>query len=529
MSLVRVWAGHGKTFGAVMAITASFAIALSTPAEAARKKAAPKGGGYSPPYATIVVDAKTGKVLQGENEDAPRIPASLTKVMSLYLLFEQLERGRIRLDTPLTVSAYAASQPPTKIGLRPGSTIDVEDAIKSMVTLSANDVSVVVAENIAGSEDAFADMMTKKARSLGMSSSTFYNPHGLPHSPPNITTARDLSILGRAIQDRFPKYFSYFSTRSFQYGQRTIRGHNRLLGKVEGVDGIKTGYTRLSGFNLLTSVNTDTRSVVAVVLGGRSGASRDQQMTALVQNHLSRAYAGNRTAPPVLEGSRPTMVADASPQPTVGLNVETTATTAPAAPVKVASATPAAAPIAAPAPTAEARKPLDLNALRPVVASAAGASSTTTPSSTVRWQKGQEPLPLNAQAYAALQPPAAPAGRPSAPAEPAAAAKTQERVPAATAKAAPAPEPKASRPNVTEWVIQLGATDDEDKAKDMLASARSRSGKLLAKAAPFTEKVNKDGSTLYRARFSGFNESGEAEKACKALKRSGIACFATRS
>src|SRR5690349_19737528 len=117
MSLVRVWAGHGKTFGAVMAITASFAIALSTPAEAARKKAAPKGGGYSPPYATIVVDAKTGKVLQGENEDAPRIPASLTKVMSLYLLFEQLERGRIRLDTPLTVSAYAASQPPTKIGL----------------------------------------------------------------------------------------------------------------------------------------------------------------------------------------------------------------------------------------------------------------------------------------------------------------------------------------------------------------------------------------------------------------------------
>jgi D-alanyl-D-alanine carboxypeptidase len=527
MSLVRVWARHGKTFGALVGITATFAVAISSPAEAARRKSAPRAGGYAPPYATIVVDAKTGKVLQSENEDAPRIPASLTKVMSLYLLFEQLDRGKLRLDTPLTVSSYAAAQPPTKLGLRPGSTIDVEDAIKSMVTLSANDASVVVAENIAGSEEAFAEMMTRKARALGMSSSTFYNANGLPNSPPNITTARDLATLGRAIQDRFPKYFAYFSTRSFQYGQRTVRGHNRLLGKIDGVDGIKTGYTRLSGFNLLTSVNTEARSVVAVVLGGRSGGSRDQQMAALIGSNLPRAYAGARIAPPVGEGSRPTLVADASPQPIVAVNVETTAATTPA-PVKVASATPTV-PVTTPAPVQEPRKPLDLNSLRPVVASATGASSTTTPSSTLRWQKSQEPLPLNAQAYAALQAPV-PAARP-APVSDTLASKEQERVPASAPARGAAKEAKreAPRPNVTEWVIQLGASDDEDKAKGMLDTARARVGKLLAKAAPFTQKVSKDGSTLYRARFSGFNESGDAEKACKALKRSGFACFATRS
>ena len=273
-----------------------------------------------------------------------------------------------------------------------------------MVTLSANDVSVVVAENIAGSEDAFATMMTRKARELGMSSTAFYNPHGLPNEPPNITTARDLAVLGRAIQDRFPKYFAYFQTRSFQYGSRTIRGHNRLLGKVEGVDGIKTGYTRLSGFNLLTSVNTDTRSIVAVVLGGRSGASRDQKMASLIDSNLPRAYAGNRSAP-VVEAA-PALVAEApAPRP-----VEPAPVTVP---VRVASAVPQAPVAQAATPqAAPERKALDLNALRPVVASAAGASSTTTPSSTstVRWQKGPEGLPANAQAYAAL--PAADSGLP---------------------------------------------------------------------------------------------------------------------
>jgi D-alanyl-D-alanine carboxypeptidase len=503
-----VWMGHRKTW-ALIGIVASVAVAVVSPAEAARK-ARPSGGGYSPLSSSIVVDAKTGKILQGENVDEPRIPASLTKVMSLYLLFEQLERGRMRGDTPLSVSAYAASQPPTKLGLRPGSTIEVDDAIKAMVTLSANDVSVVVAENIAGSEDAFARMMTRKAKELGMSSTAFYNPHGLPHEPPNVTTARDLSILGRAIQDRFPKYFAYFQTQSFQYGSRTIRGHNRLLGKIEGVDGIKTGYTRLSGFNLLTSVNTDNRSLVAVVLGGRSGASRDQKMASLIQSHLPRAYAGARMAPAVVE-NQPAMVAEApAPRPVELAPV--------AAPVRVASAIPQA-PVAQDStpPSAPERKPLDLNTLRPVVASAAGASSTTTPSS-VRWQKGPEPLPLNAQAYAALSAPA------PIPATQKAALQAKIDAKAETPKAE-ASEPKKT---VTGWVIQLGATDDEAKAKAMLDTARGRFGKVLAKASPFTEKVTVDGSTLYRARFSGFSESNDAANACKQLKKSGINCFAAR-
>ncbi|MCB8821026.1 SPOR domain-containing protein [Microvirga rosea] len=525
MNSVRVWVGCRK-WVAVVGVAASVAVALSSPAEAARRKS--RGGGYSPPYASIVVDTKTGRVLDGENVDAPRIPASITKVMTLYLLFEQLERGKVRLDTPLEVSANAAAQAPTKLGVRAGSTIEVEDAIMAMVTLSANDVSVVVAENLGGSEEAFARQMTRKARELGMNSSTFYNPHGLPHSPPNITTARDLSILGRAIQDRFPKYFSYFQTTSFKYGSRTIRGHNRLLGKVEGVDGIKTGYTRLSGFNLLTSVNTPSRSIVAVVLGGRSASLRDQQMASLIEEQLPRAYAGARVAPPITENSA---VADQSPPPVAQPVVVADASPTPSIKIEAAAPEPAA-------PPPPARKPLDLNSLRPVVASATGASSTTTPSSTgpaVRWQKGPQPLPQNTQAYASLDN-AGPSDKEKA----ALLAKIDNRTttsaipaqaPVKTASVKPeASEPKpAARPAVTGWIIQLGATDDEDKAKAMLDAARSKSGRLLAKASPFTEKVTQKGSTLYRARFSGFDESDAAEKACKVLKKSGFACFAARS
>ncbi len=280
--------GIVRRFGLVLGALAIAAVAVgATPAEARKRKVS--NGGYAPPFASIVVDAKTGRVLSGQNEDAPRIPASITKVMTLYLLFEQLERGRMKLDTPLTVSAYAAAQAPSKLGLRAGSTIDVEDAIKALVTKSANDVAVVVAENIAGSVPAFAEMMTARARSIGMASTTFRNPHGLPASPPNISTARDLATLGRAVQDRFPRYYGYFGTRVFHFAGASMANHNRLLGRVEGVDGIKTGYTRASGFNLLTSVKTDDRHVVAVVLGGRSGASRDAQMASLIERDLPRA------------------------------------------------------------------------------------------------------------------------------------------------------------------------------------------------------------------------------------------------
>src|SRR5919112_2146144 len=250
-------------------VAASFLVTLSSPAEARRRQ---RGGGYNPPYAAMVVDAKTGRILHAQNEDALRHPASITKVMTLYLLFEQLERGKVSLSTRFRVSANAARQAPSKLGLDPGETIEVEDAIKALVTKSANDVAVVVAENLAGSEEAFAEQMTRKARALGMSRTIYRNASGLP-DPEQVTTARDLTILARAIQDRFPKYYRYFQTRVFNYAGHAIRNHNNLLGRVEGVDGIKTGYTRASGFNLMTSARTDDQHIVAVVLGGRSGGS----------------------------------------------------------------------------------------------------------------------------------------------------------------------------------------------------------------------------------------------------------------
>lgn len=519
MNSVRVWVGRRRTLALVGVAAASLVIAITSPAEAARRKKS--GGGYNPPTASIVVDAKTGKVLDAENADAIRHPASITKVMTLYLLFEQLEAGRVRLNTPLTVSAYAARQSPSKLGLPPGQTIEVEDAILALVTKSANDIAVVVAENLAGSEDAFAERMTRKARQLGMTRTVYRNASGLPDSE-QVTTARDLSILGRAIQDRFPKYYTYFNTRVFNYAGRSMRNHNRLLGRVEGVDGIKTGFIGASGFNVLTNVKTDSRHVVAVVLGGRSASARDNTMANLIGTNLPRAYAGARIAPPVVEGgSREIMVADASPAATIP---------AQSAPVETAAAV-------EPTPVPPARKPLDISTLRPVVASASGASGTTTPSSGVRWQKGAQPLPLNAQAFAALQE----ADEISEKQKLALAAKIEARVPASSPMQTSAvktasldnaetvsPDPEVAKPaarqDASGWVIQLGATDDEEKAKAVL----DRAGKFVPKASPFTEKVTVGGNTLYRARFSGFEESSAAQDACKALKKSGFSCFAAR-
>lgn len=187
---------------------------------------------YSPPYAAIVVDANSGRVLHAVNENALRHPASLTKVMTLYMLFEQLERGKYRLDSEIPISSHAASRPPTKLGLRPGQTITIDDAIKAVVTRSANDIATAIGEAIGGDEETFADLMTRKARSLGMSRTHFANASGLP-DPDQVTTATDLAILGRAIQERFPRYYGYFQTHTFYYGRQAIRNHNRLLGSVE--------------------------------------------------------------------------------------------------------------------------------------------------------------------------------------------------------------------------------------------------------------------------------------------------------
>ncbi|WP_198302339.1 SPOR domain-containing protein [Bosea sp. AS-1] len=521
----------------------------TSPAEARKRRHHAGGGGYTPPYAAMVVDVKSGRTLHAVNEDAARIPASLTKVMTLYMLFEQMERGRFDMDSELKVSSYAASQPPTKLGLRAGTTLSVGDAIKSMITLSANDSSVVVAENIAGSEEAFAEQMTRKARSLGMGSTRFYNPHGLPHSPPNLTTARDLTILARAIQERFPRYFPLFQTRAFQYGSRTIRGHNRLLGKVEGVDGIKTGYTRASGFNLMTSARADGHQIVSVVLGGRSGASRDKIMTDLVLANLPRATTSGRSsvmvaeAPEREERPRPEervrpeerpRVAAAEPAPIPVPRPETVSAPLPAA-ARAYAPMPTQTPIAPPRPVS-AGQPLQISNMRPVTA-------TTTPSA-MRWSIGAQPAdakvlrpPANVDTTSSIaklaEPAAAPVKVAENRAEPVAAsvARKSDAVPARIQAPEPAPAMSHQAAVVAsgKWVIQLGATDDEAKAKEILARARTKAAGSLASASGFTEKVEKGGSTLFRARFAGFDDSKDAQNACAKLKRGGFSCFATKS
>ena len=239
-------------------------------------------------HAAIVIDAKTGKTLYESNADALRYPASLTKMMTLYLTFEALQSGRISRSTQVPFSAEAASQPPTKLGVKAGGSITVETAIYALITRSANDAATALGEMLGGSTPNFARIMTATARRLGMTRTTFKNANGLPNSE-QVTTAHDIALLGIALREHFPQYYGYFSTRSFQYGRHRINGHNHLLGKIDGVDGIKTGYTNASGYNLATSVKHHGRSIVAVVLGGKTSRSRDAEMAELVRKYMPRA------------------------------------------------------------------------------------------------------------------------------------------------------------------------------------------------------------------------------------------------
>ena len=469
---------------------------------------------YEPSFSAMVVDGNSGRTLFARNEDALRHPASITKVMTLYLLFEQLERGRLRLDSQIPVSAHAAAQAPSRLGLRPGETIAVEDAIKVVVTKSANDIAVAIAEAVGGSEEEFAQLMTRKAHEIGMSRTHFANASGLPNNA-QLTTAHDLIVLGRTIQERFPKYYGYFGAHAFTYAGESFRNHNHLLGRVEGVDGIKTGYTRGSGFNLLTSVKRDGQRLFSVVLGGKSASSRDAIMAGLIEDHIDESAQTRTAQVPV-------------PQETAARDDEEEDTPAPAAkapPVKIAAIKPVReearvdpivpVPVKVIAVTDRPRIAYVSGVIRkeePTGAPgaqaaldgstrtrAAQAGATTPP--TMRWISG--PLPV-ARAVEA-KPKAAPA-------------VIAHREPVA------AEAPKPAHPG---WVIQIGATDDAGKAGALLAKAKSQD-QALAHALPYTEKVQKDGGTLYRARFANL-EADTAEAACKSLKKSGFACFTTRN
>lgn len=243
--------------------------------------------------ASLVLDARTGKVLSSENADTLNHPASLTKMMTLYLTFEALRRGDISWDSKIKVSKAAAAKPPMKLGLKPGSTITVREAVYAMIVRSANDAAAAMSEKLGGSESNFARKMTAKARQLGMRRTVFINASGLPASK-QVTTARDMSTLAVALMRDYPREYRLFSTPSFTFRGRKIRGHNNLMYRYDGMDGIKTGYTNASGFNLVSAVRDGNRRVIGVVMGGRTARSRDDKMAALLNRHVGKASNGRQ-------------------------------------------------------------------------------------------------------------------------------------------------------------------------------------------------------------------------------------------
>ena len=440
-------------------------------------------------YAAIVIDAKTGKTLFSRNANAARFPASLTKMMTLYVLFEELERGRFTTHSKLRVSKYAAGRPPSKLGLRAGQTITVGTAIRALAVKSANDVATVVAEAVEGSESAFAARMTRTARTLGMKRTKFRNASGLP-DPRQKTTARDMALLGRALQDRFPAYYKYFGTRTFQYGKRKYRNTNRLLGRIKGVDGIKTGYTRASGFNLVTSVKRSDRHIVAVVMGGKSSKSRNAHMSNLIGRHLKRAKRGKRTAP-LLVARRPAPLPRGRPDRPA---VEHTQS------IRVA-ALPGGKP----------------------------ASADDTEDLIARQIEQAASLPELAYSEAAKDRPGEPAGLIDM--APDGAAGLPPGQPAENTFHTALPENKPERrplPLVRkgDWHVQIAAVPTREDAALLLQQVQSKAGSVLRSASPLTQPVNKSGATFYRARFAGFAGKSEARAVCARLKRKSVNCLA---
>ena len=300
-----------------------------------------------PVYEAIVLDAQTGQVLRELNPDVSTQPASLTKMMTLYLTFEALNQGRLRLDQYLRVSDYAATRAPSKLGLTPGESVTVHDLILGIVTKSANDAAVVLAEGLGGSEGAFAQQMNWKARQLGMNSTVYYNANGLP-DPNQRTTARDIARLALALYHQFPREYRYFSTRAFVFRGQEMRNHNHMMDWYPGLDGIKTGYVNASGFNLAASAVRDGHRLIGVVMGGQSAGWRDRQMAALLDQGFADIGNGQAASRPVMASVQPSASShSAQPQAPVY------ATSPSAAPTAATAASPQSnpAPVMASAPS----------------------------------------------------------------------------------------------------------------------------------------------------------------------------------
>jgi D-alanyl-D-alanine carboxypeptidase len=505
-------------------------------------------------YAAIVVDANTGDILHAEKADEQRYPASLTKMMTLYLVFERLEQGRLRTDTRILISENAAATAPSKLGLEAGATITVGDAIRALITKSANDISVAIAEHLAGDEAAFAEAMTRKAVELGLRNTVFRNAHGLPDAR-QTTTARDMALLGMRLYDHFPIQSRLFALRNFTFAGRTHRNHNTMLDNFAGMEGLKTGYTRQAGFNLVASVRRDGRHVIATVMGGDTAAARNARMRVLLNRALPRASTVKtrkptappfRSAPPpaVAERKRrePATPAVAEPRlvepvrvakrpypaDTRGRGPAWGSTVRYAAPIPGATST---AALVAPS------RPLDPPpALRPAIAETVPAAApirvatvrsldirtgATTTAAPPPSGLARPPSTLQAQAQRLAE--ATDASSPYRTWAPAGLGG-----PVASAAAATVPSgPSQASGRAGGVDLQVGAFAAEGEARDRLEAARQRSA-ALRQAATITPMVMAGGRRLYRARFTGLDAT-TAARACSELRRQQIDCLVTRA
>ena len=487
--------------------------------------------------AALIVDGATGKVIYARNELAERHPASLTKMMTLYLLFDALKAGKITMQTQMPVSYHASIQKPTKLALRPGQTIDVDTAIRAIVIRSANDVAVVIAEALGGTESHFAEMMTARARQIGMRETNYHNASGLP-DPLQISTASDLAVLGRHLAYDYPQYFPYFGLAGFTYKGVWYPTHDNLIGRYEGADGIKTGYTGASGFNLVSSITRGTTHVIAVVMGGRTAIRRDLEMVRLLDQTFAQISANPNL---VARANVPwRQVAQSAPSPAIAgfslpqVSGNQFAALAPVPGTVQSEDEDAAESVRAPdenfslihaegsAKSAPAPKPAAPVAAAPVAAAPQPAVPAVPP---LVARNVAHPSPRPDTALAAAQNDLVKTSL----------VKTATAVPIAAQVNAPRPQMRPSLDggegdvDVTpgrNWTIQIGAYADKALADAQLKTYAGKAQDVLARASRIIAPITSArGHTLYRARFGLFAEQ-EAREVCNRLTQRGQTCFA---
>lgn len=496
--------------------------------------------------AALIIDGKTGRVLYARNPDAERHPASLTKMMTLYLLFERLHSGAITLSTDIPISEHASEQAPTKLHLWPGSTIPVDTAIRAVVVKSANDVAVAIAEAVGGTESHFAELMTEKARALGMEHTFYHNASGLPDDL-QITTARDLSILARHLAYDYPQYFHYFATPSFTFRGQLYVGHDNLLGNYEGTDGMKTGYTSASGFNLVSSVVRDNMHIIGVVMGGRSAHKRDMEMVRLLDDTFAQvnqnpmlvaranvpwqSMADNSRTPAVVASLALPSVGVPSDSGTLRINpngeIDEDAAESRADPDDDHSAPvsnlpdeapPPPAPTVAMAPASPASTP---SPVRSAVRMADVMTPTPRPEPTLK-----KPLVVASYEPSMMRNVIVPTPREAGPPQDVQPTTTTHAAAKKSGGAIAPANVAASMAAANQWTIQIGAFADVASAKAQLAAYAEHSMDVLGQAqrivVPFPSV---DGHTLYRARFGPFAEK-QARDVCQRLTERGQTCFA---